>query len=114
VHYLAAKIGRGELFDCLDGLAQVRGFVFGPLLAVRHGRRPMGVRRLELYADDAVPELEQTVAVHTRESCLAAVHASIALYRRLRDEAAVPGLVRREEAEAASLDYLTGIEGPPG
>lgn len=113
VHYLAAKIGRGELFDCLDGLAWLRGLVFGPLLAVRHGRRPMGVRRLELYADDALPELERTVAGHTRESCLAAVHASIALYRRLREEAAVPGLVRREEAEAASVEYLAEIESAP-
>lgn len=114
VHYLAAKIGRGELFECIDGLAYLRSAVFGPLIAVRQWRRPQGVRRLELYAGDALPELERTVADHTRESCLAGVHASIDLYRRLRDEAAVPGLVRREEAEAASVDYLAGIRGAPG
>jgi predicted nucleotidyltransferase len=110
VHYLAAKIGRGELFDCIDGLAYLRAVVFGPMLAVRQGRRPQGVRRLELYAGDALPELEQTAAEYNRESCIAGLHAAIGLYRRLREERASPGLVPRVEAEAASVDYLAAIE----
>jgi predicted nucleotidyltransferase len=110
VHYLAAKIGRGELFDCISGFAYLREAVFGPALAVRAGRRPQGVRRLELYAGDALPLLERTLADRTRDSCLAALHASVELYRRLRDEADAPGLVRRNEAEAASLAYLAELE----
>src|SRR4051794_24456776 len=42
VHYCATKIGRGELFECLDGLGMIRGLVLGPLLAVRAGARPQG------------------------------------------------------------------------
>jgi hypothetical protein len=38
VHYFATKIGRGELYECLDALAFMRTHVLGPLLAVRHGR----------------------------------------------------------------------------
>ena len=30
VHYIAAKIGRGELFECVSGLGYLRDVVFGP------------------------------------------------------------------------------------
>ena len=80
------------------------------MLAVLHGRRPQGVRRLELYAGGALPELEQTVAGHSRESCIAGLHAAIGLYRHLREEGASPGLAPRAEAEAASVDYLAEVE----
>ena len=110
VHYLAAKIGRGELFECVFGFAYLRDVVFGPMLAVRAGRRPQGTRRLELYAGDALPLLERTVAARTRSSCLDALHASIELYRRLREEVQAPELVRRAKAEAAVIDYVAEIE----
>jgi predicted nucleotidyltransferase len=110
VHYIAAKIGRGELFECVSGLGYLRDVVFGPMLAARAGRRPQGARRLELYAGDALPLLERTLADRRRESCLVALHASIDLYRRLREEAQVPGLLRRADAEDAVLDYVAEIE----
>jgi len=110
VHYLAAKIGRGELFECVFGFAYLRDVVFGPMLAIRAGRRPQGARRLELYAGDALPLLDRTLADRTRGSCFEALHASIDLYRRLREEARAPGLVRLAEAERAVLDYLAEVE----
>lgn len=47
VHYAAAKIGRGELFEALDFLAYLRGTVLGPLCLHAAGQPPYGVRRLE-------------------------------------------------------------------
>lgn len=41
---------------------------------------------------------------------LDALHASIDLYRQLREEAQSPELVPRAEAEAAVLDYVAEIE----
>lgn len=117
VHYIAAKIGRGELFECVFGFAYLRDVVFGPMLAAQAGRRPQGARRLELYAGDALPLLERTLANRTRASCFNALHASIDLYRRLRKEAQALGLIHRADAEAAVLDYLAEIERtspPPG
>jgi predicted nucleotidyltransferase len=111
VHYTATKIGRGELFECLEACNYFRTAIFGPLLAVRHGARPQGVRRLERYAGEALPELEETVGDHTREGCLRALRASTRLYTRLRDEGDDGSLVRRAEAQAASLDYLHEIAG---
>jgi hypothetical protein len=106
IHYGATKLGRGELFECIDTLAALRGLVFGPLLAVLHGQRPQGVRRLERFAPDAVPALKATIGDHTTAGCAAALRASIDLYDTLRERLAEPGLVRRTEAEAAVVAYL--------
>ena len=108
IHYGATKLGRGELFECLDVLAALRAIVFGPLIARDSGHRAAGVRRLEQMAPGLVPALEATVSDHTPRGCAAALRASVALYRQLRGDA--PVLVRRTSAEAASLDYLAQIE----
>jgi len=106
VHYAATKIGRGELFECLDMLAFVRGAVLGPLLAQRDGHYPQGVRRIERYAPEELPALAATIGDHSAGGCTAALRAAIALYRRLRDAPGAPAIERRSEAESASVAYL--------
>ena len=86
----------------------LRQRVFGPLIALQHGRRPSGVRRIESFAPASTPALEATLGSHDRNGCVRAVRASIDLYRELRD--AYPDLQRHPEAEQASLDYLADIE----
>ncbi len=108
VHYVATKIGRGELFDCLSSLAFLRERIFGPLIVQQHGQRPAGVRRIESIAPDAVPALEATLGSHDRLGCARALRAAIDLYRELRD--AYPEVRRHPGAEQASLDYLADIE----
>jgi hypothetical protein len=107
VHYCAAKIGRGELFECLDALTQIRSLVLGPLLAVRHGRRPQGVRRLEQYAPESAA-LERTLGDHTAAGCTEALRATIELYRELRADGEGAFLPRRD-AEAAAVAYLDDV-----
>jgi predicted nucleotidyltransferase len=108
VHYTAAKIGRGELFECLDALAFMRALALAPLLARRHGFRPQGVRRLERFAPDEVPALAATIGDHTAQGCADALRAAIALYRRLRD----PALEHGSAAEQASVAYLEALALP--
>jgi nucleotidyltransferase-like protein len=108
IHYGATKLGRGELFECLDMLAAMRSMVFGPLIAQARGHRAAGARRLEQIAPDLVPALEVTIGDHSPHGCAAALRATADLYRRLRGDHA--GLVRRTGAEAASLDYLAQVE----
>jgi hypothetical protein len=108
VHYGATKLGRGELFECLDVLGALRAIVFGPLIALGGGYRAAGVRRLEQMAPGLVPALEATVGDHTPHGCAAALRASVALYWQLRGDA--PALARRTGAEDTSLDYLAQIE----
>jgi len=77
IHYGATKLGRGELFECLDMLAYLRSEVFGPLLATIHGHpRSQRVRRVEEYAPTAVPALEATIGDQPR-----APHSQLSLAR---------------------------------
>ncbi len=95
VHYGATKIGRGELFEVLDFLSFLRGSVLGPLILQKVGARPSGVRRLESAAPEWAKELEGTVATHDARQCLAALEASVALYRRLRTEGTLESATER-------------------
>jgi hypothetical protein len=110
VHYLAGKIARGELFETLDGLGYVRARVLGPLALQLEGAQPNGVRRVESTAPGYVAALRATVAVHDAASCTRALHATVALYRELRERSANAMLTRRSAAEAASLQYLDQID----
>jgi hypothetical protein len=104
----ATKVGRGELFACLEELAFLRRAVFAPLIAQRRGHRTNGVRRIEQIAPDLVPALEATIGDHTASGCVRALRAAAALYQRLRDEH--PDLVQHTGAESATLAYLAEIE----
>ncbi|MBO0844462.1 MAG: nucleotidyltransferase domain-containing protein [Nocardioides sp.] len=109
IHYATTKIGRGELFECLDTLSALRGMVFGPLLAVRRGQRPQGMRRIESWAPDEVSPLVATLGDHTVPGCVAAVRASIDLYRRLRADNTAGQVCLHPEAEAAAVAYLEEV-----
>jgi predicted nucleotidyltransferase len=108
IHYLAVKIGRGELFETLDGLAFIRSRVFGPLIVSRLGKQSFGVRRIERLAPEYSDRLGQCVAGHDSAECLAAVRACIDLYQSFRGD--FGDVVLRSEAEAAAMDYLSEIE----
>jgi hypothetical protein len=111
IHYGAAKIGRGELFEVIDFLALLRRLVLGPLAAVGDGGRPSGVRRLELTAPTSREALRATIATHERASCVTALRAAIALYRTLRTRLATPELVTHATAEALAVRFLDDVVG---
>jgi hypothetical protein len=110
IHYGAAKLGRGELFEALDMLAFLRARVLGPLALEAAGARPTGVRRLESAAPEAAIGLRDVVARYDPADCARALHAAISLYRNRRAERAEPALVWRSAAEAAAIDYLAEVE----
>lgn len=109
IHYGATKIGRGELFECLDLLGFLRASVLCPLLAVQRGVRPQGARRVELFAPDFVSVLGETLSGHERGECLRALRAAARTYCDLRERASAPGLSRRTEAEAHVMAYLDAL-----
>jgi hypothetical protein len=105
IHYTLLKVGRGELFEALDCLTFLRGQVLGPLLHLKYGRLPRGVRRLEqvLSAED-LAVLQKTVPRHNRREIMEATGTSADLYRKLR-RVDKPNA----EAERAALTYLEKI-----
>jgi hypothetical protein len=108
IHYAATKIGRGELFEALDGLGFLRGQVLGPLALRRAGGRPTGVRKIEQVDPDFADALRGTVAQHDAADCIRALRACATLYRTLcpQDTTAVDG----GRAEQVAMGYLTEIE----
>ncbi len=111
VHYGAAKIGRGELFEALGFLAFLRERVLGPLALASRGEQPTGVRKLERLLPDLQPAFEATVAAYSAHSAAAALGAASDFYLELREDLDVE---RHEAAEREALAYLEEIAGRAG
>ncbi len=105
IHYVAAKIGRGEVFEAVDGLGMIRSAALVPMIVASRTDRPAGVRRVEQLAPELVPALGRTVALADRADCLRALRAAIELYGEVRDS----GVVRRDDAEKAVVAYLDAL-----
>ncbi|WP_247237976.1 nucleotidyltransferase domain-containing protein [Telluribacter sp. SYSU D00476] len=85
VHYALLKIGRGEYFEAMDFLSYLRMTVFGPLLLMKNGRLPRGVRKVEMYLEpNDLLQLKGTVALPEKTSLLKALMNAVVLYRSLR------------------------------
>jgi hypothetical protein len=110
IHYGAAKVARGELFEALDMLAFLRARVLGPLALEAAGARPTGVRRLESAAPEAGRRLREVVASYDPADCCRALRSAVALYQQHLAGGSGPALVRRSEAEATAIDYLAEVE----
>ncbi len=110
VHYVAAKVGRGELMDAHDSLTIIRLLVLGPLALLAQGARPSGVRRVETQAQPYLEDLVRTMTPYDRLACVRALQAAAALYRKLRAQLVTPSFSPRPEAEAAAMEYLARIE----
>lgn len=105
VHYGAAKLGRGELFEVIGFLGYLREAVLGPLAARRVGATPRGVRHLESIAPHESRCLAQTLCGHDRQEGGRALLAAVELYRRWFDDSQAP-VKRRHDAEALAVRYL--------
>ena len=113
VHKACGKIGRGELFEAIEYLAFLRSRVLGPLGLLAAGKLPIGVKRIELDAPTIAVDLETTLAGHDARQCVAALHATVGLYRRLR-AADGTAVTYRHAAEMAVMDYMASVEATMG
>jgi predicted nucleotidyltransferase len=110
VHYVATKLGRGELFEAVDALGFIRGLALGPMILAHRGARPTGVRKIESAVPEIVGPLAATIAAYDVRACRDALAAAVALYRSLRAERADPTLVVRADAESAAVAFLDAID----
>lgn len=106
VHYGATKLGRGEWFELIDHLTFIRNAVLGPMVLIRNGHAPRGVRKLETYAVNELEQLKGTIPSHSFESCYNALKNTIEMYQRLRT---VSTIAPKTEAERVSVAYLDQI-----
>lgn len=112
VHYGATKIGRGEIFETIEFISFLRQNVIGPLLLMKNGKLPRGVRKIEFNAPDSLPLLVRTVPSHNAKSCVEALEIIIELYLELRGNLAGDSLEMRTSAEEHSRSYLSSVSSP--
>lgn len=110
VHYALLKIGRGEYMEAFDFLGFLRMIVFGPLLHIKNGNLPRGVRKVETdLQEEDLSILISTIPTYNKISLLHCMRNSVALYRMLRlslyDEK-VTLQARTEEKVMLYLDQL--------
>ena len=107
MHYALMKIGRGEYFEALDFFAYLRMVVLGPLLHIRNGSLPRGVRRVEmtLPAGD-LQALKRTVTNLEPSQLMAALQSSIDLYRSLRKELFTTEVHLYKETEERVMQFF--------
>ena len=111
IHYIAQRIGRGELFEVIDALNFLRGNVLGPMILQEVGSRPQGVRRIEKYGLGYLEDLKRTIPSYDELNCISSLDETIKLYRVLRNKLSHNkdySLPRKVESEA--LKYLDEIK----
>lgn len=109
VHYGAVKIGRGEIFETIDFISYLRQVLIGPLIHMKEGNQPRGVRKIELNAPSYFAQLKETIPSYSKESCLKSTKAVAQLYLELREHFATTDFIKREEAQKYSIEYLDYI-----
>lgn len=111
IHYALLKIGRGEYFEAVDFFAFLRATVLGPLIHIKNRKLPRRVRRVEAELDPAdVESLRLTIPRYDRESLLASLRNSVALYRELRSRLFDSSVSLRRETEKRVMSYFDEIE----
>lgn len=110
IHYATLKIGRGELFETLDFISFLRTMVLGPLLLIKNGHQPRGVRKLEtkLSATD-LAAIKETVATLNKPDLIAALWKCIAIYEDLRTHLFDDSIELKSPAEKRVKEYLQVI-----
>lgn len=107
VHYVLLKTGRGEYMEAVDFFGFLRMTVFGPLLQIKNGNQPRGVRKVETALDKAdFKSLKLTLPAYSKESVLEALRHSIELYKSLRTALFAGQVELRNETEQKVMDYL--------
>lgn len=110
VHYALLKIGRGEYFEAVDFLAFLRMTVLGPLLHIKNGNLPRGVRKVETKLTETdFEKLKSTIATYNRQSIMDALHHSIIIYTELRSALFEKEIIMHSKAEERVMAFYKSL-----
>jgi predicted nucleotidyltransferase len=110
VHYVLTKIGRGEYFEAINMLGQIRMMVHGPLLHIKNRNLPRNVRKIEMeIPGHQAAQLQATLADYSRRSLIQALNNMVLLYRELREDLFGEDIIRRNEAERSVMNYYEAV-----
>jgi hypothetical protein len=111
VHYVTLKIGRGENFEALDGLSFLRLNVLAPLLQIKNGQLPRGLRKVEqTFNENDLNNLKKTIPSYSPDSLIESLDNSIEIYRDLRIKLFNGSIILRTSTEMKCVEYFNGIK----
>ena len=88
--------------------------VFGPLLHIKNGNLPRGIRKVETQlADNDFNHLKATIPVYARQSLLDSLRNSVSLYRQLRVALFNEDIKLQKGTEDKVMEYFNKIENLP-
>lgn len=113
VHYVAAKIGRGEFFEALNGIEFIRMNVLSPLMQLKNKMKVRGLRKVEtrLTAAD-LENLKITVAQYSKSSLIKALDNVVSVYRSLRRKVFSDAVQLQVIAEKRTMEYFKALRKP--
>ena len=99
------------MFEALEFISYVRFTVLGPLLHIKNGNLPKGVRKIETQVDPVdLGRLKATIAAYDKQSLMNALEASVETYRYLRQQLFDLDIVQLQtKTEEKVLEYLQEI-----
>lgn len=111
IHYALLKIGRGEYLEAYDFMGFLRMIVFGPLLHIKNGNLPRGVRKVETdLEDEDLAKLKLTIPAYDRQSLLDSLRNAVSLYRQLRTELFGNNVILQNDTDKKVMNYFDEIE----
>lgn len=111
IHYTTLKLGRGEYFETLDFLSFLRSTVTAPMLQIKNGKLPRGLRKVESGLDPSdLDRLTNTVSNYTPESLFRGLENTVLLYQELRMDLFPKEINLQSKTEIRSLEYLQEIK----
>jgi predicted nucleotidyltransferase len=111
IHYSATKLGRGEYLETLGAIGLIRDTILGPLLLLKHGQLPRGVRKVEMnLPEEDLKKLYRTVSLANREDLIHALEQSISLYRELREYVFPQETILHTKLENQVVNYVEEVK----
>lgn len=111
VHYMLLKIGRGEYVEAFDFFGMLRLVIFGPLLHIKNGNLPRGIRKVETQlAEEDFNQLKSTLPAYEKQSLIDSLQNSVELYKKLRLELFSEDVVLQKETEQKVMLYFEEIK----
>jgi hypothetical protein len=111
IHYVLLKIGRGEYLEAFDSMGIFRNLILGPLLHIKNGNLPRGVRKAEQQlSPEDFQQLQSTLPAYTKTSLLNSLANAVTLYRHLRKELFTGDIVLQKQTEERVMTYFEIIK----
>jgi hypothetical protein len=107
IHYSIQKIGRGEYFEAIECLSHLRLYVISPLMQIRNGQLPRGLRKVEFtFSNIDLEKLKETVPEYNVSSILVSLEKTIQLYQELRKDLYPDSVTFNEKMRAKMTEFF--------